>query len=300
MYNGILNIYKEKGYTSHDVVAILRGVLGQKKIGHTGTLDPEATGVLPICLGKGTKVAGLLTDKDKIYRATFKLGAETDTQDYTGEVVSQMPYDGISDTMVYDTIGNFIGDVDQIPPMYSAIKIGGRKLYDLAREGIEVERQKRRITIHSIADIQINLPNISMTVNCSKGTYIRTLCRDISESLGTCGHMTSLERTASGLFKLEDAHTLNQIRDLVALKQLDDSVIDIDSLFDYERVVIGRDYYKLLDNGNKLPPEAAKVKKTWLDKTPLNVYNEEDDYMGIYEWSVNKKTNSTYKVLQYS
>lgn len=200
-----------------------------------------------------------------------------------------MPYDGISDTMVYDTIGNFIGDVDQIPPMYSAIKIGGRKLYDLAREGIEVERQKRRITIHSIADIQINLPNISMTVNCSKGTYIRTLCRDISESLGTCGHMTSLERTASGLFKLEDAHTLNQIRDLVALKQLDDSVIDIDSLFDYERVVIGRDYYKLLDNGNKLPPEAAKVKKTWLDKTPLNVYNEEDDYMGIYEWSVNKK-----------
>lgn len=288
MYNGIVNIYKEKGFTSHDVVAVLRGILGQKKIGHTGTLDPDATGVLPVCLGKGTKVAGLLTDKDKCYKTTFKLGDETDTQDHTGEIVESMSYDHVTQTAVKEIIETFVGEIRQIPPMYSAIKINGKKLYELAREGKEVERKERHIEIYAIDEVEISLPYITMTVHCSKGTYIRTLCRDIAESLGTRGHMTQLVRTATSVFKLEDAKTLDEVRALLASNELDNYIIPIDTLFDYEKVIVKSSYYKFLYNGNKLSIEATKSTDKWLDKTPLNVYNEEGNYMGIYEWSESK------------
>ncbi|PKM56528.1 MAG: tRNA pseudouridine(55) synthase TruB [Firmicutes bacterium HGW-Firmicutes-3] len=286
MYNGILNIYKEKDFTSHDVVAVLRGILGQKKIGHTGTLDPQAIGVLPVCLGKATKVADLLTDKDKIYKTRFKLGEETDTQDHTGEVIDRKPF-SVDNTTILETISGFVGELEQLPPMYSAIKIGGRKLYDVARSGQTIERKKRWITIHDIYDIRINLPFIEMTVHCKKGTYIRTLCRDISEALGTCGHMVELERTASGVFTKETALTLEEIKKLVHENKIAEAIVQVDMLFsDYQRLVIDRDYNHMLYNGNKLPFEAIMKHDTdkVLDKTCYNVYNDEGDYMGIYEW----------------
>ncbi len=285
MYNGIINVYKEKGYTSHDVVAVLRGVLKQKKIGHTGTLDPDATGVLPICLGKGTKVAGMLTDNDKAYRATFILGQETDTQDHTGKVINEMPWN-VNEAQVLAAINAFTGAIEQLPPMYSAIKIDGQKLYDLAREGITVSRKTRSVVIHAIDHIEVRLPVISMTVRCSKGTYIRTLCRDISEYLGTCGHMTSLERIQSGPFTLDTAMTIEKVKELVDSGDLRTFMTTVDSLFkSYKEVVIQSDYYKLLDNGNKMPLESYVSPVDMVDGERYNVYNEERDYMGIYEWN---------------
>ena len=183
--DGILNIYKEKGYTSHDVVAKLRGILKTKKIGHTGTLDPDAQGVLPVCVGRATKLCDMLTDKDKAYETVMLLGKTTDTQDITGSVLSESELgEDITAEKVTEVINSFVGEYMQVPPMYSALKVNGKKLYELARSGIEVERKARKVYIHSIEIKDISLPRVTMTVNCSKGTYIRTLCHDIGETLG--------------------------------------------------------------------------------------------------------------------
>ena len=199
MINGIVNIYKEKGYTSHDVVAVLRKVVGQKKIGHTGTLDPDATGVLPVCLGRATKVCELLTDHDKTYEALLLLGKTTDTQDISGEVLEERNPGNLTEEEVRSCIESFIGEYDQIPPMYSALKVNGKKLYELAREGKTVERKSRRVQIHGIRILEMNLPHVRMEVDCSKGTYIRTLCHDIGEKLQVGGCMEELERTKSAV-----------------------------------------------------------------------------------------------------
>ena len=175
MINGIVNVYKESGFTSFDVVAKMRGIFHQKKIGHTGTLDPDAQGVLPVCLGRATKVCDLLTDKDKEYEAVMLLGMTTDTQDVSGNVLSRQEVT-VSEDAVKTVIASFEGEYMQIPPMYSALKVNGQKLCDLARKGIEVERKARPVTIHKIQILEINLPRVCMRVECSKGTYIRTLC----------------------------------------------------------------------------------------------------------------------------
>ena len=200
MINGIVNIYKEKGYTSHDVVAVLRKVVGQKKIGHTGTLDPDATGVLPVCLGRATKVCELLTDHDKTYEALLLLGKTTDTQDISGEVLEERDPGDLTEEEVRSCIESFIGEYDQIPPMYSALKVNGKKLYELAREGKTVERKSRKVQIHGIRILEMNFPHVRMEVDCSKGTYIRTLCHDIGEKLQVGGCMEELERTKVGRF----------------------------------------------------------------------------------------------------
>ena len=197
--NGILNIYKEAGFTSHDVVAKLRGILKQKKIGHTGTLDPDAEGVLPVCVGNATKLCGLLTDKEKTYEAVLLLGQETDTQDLSGKVLRKAEVT-VSEEAVREAILSFQGNYDQIPPMYSALKINGRKLYELAREGKEVERKPRKVTLREISISWIELPEVSFTVTCSSGTYIRTLCHDIGEKLGCSGCMKTLLRTCVDRF----------------------------------------------------------------------------------------------------
>ena len=181
MIHGVINIHKEKGYTSHDVVAKLRGIVGQKKIGHTGTLDPDATGVLPVCLGKATKLCDMLTDKNKTYETVMLLGKITDTQDISGVVLSEQPTDKLEEEAVKCVIESFVGDYMQVPPMYSALKVNGKKLYELAREGIEVERKARPVSILEIQIKEMNLPRVRMEVSCSKGTYIRTLCHDIGE-----------------------------------------------------------------------------------------------------------------------
>ena len=173
MVHGVINIRKEKGFTSHDVVAKLRGILGQKKIGHTGTLDPDATGVLPVCLGKATKLCDMLTDKDKTYETVLLLGKATDTQDISGTVLSEKAMDGIDNDAVERCIGECVGEYLQVPPMYSTLKVNGKKLYELARAGIEVERKARPVVIYEIRIKDISLPRVRMEVSCSKGTYGR-------------------------------------------------------------------------------------------------------------------------------
>ena len=206
MVNGILNVYKEKGYTSHDVVAKLRGIVGQKKIGHTGTLDPDAEGVLPVCLGRATKVCDMLTEKDKTYEAVLLLGKETDTQDISGTVLRVGETEGLTQEQVKDCVMSFVGEYDQIPPMYSALKVNGKKLYELAREGKTIERKSRKVEIKEIRILEMALPRVRMEVSCSKGTYIRTLCHDIGEKLGCFGCMESLLRTKVSRF---ETHTFS-------------------------------------------------------------------------------------------
>jgi tRNA pseudouridine55 synthase len=193
MVNGIINIYKEKGFTSFDVVAKMRGIAHQKKIGHTGTLDPDAEGVLPVCLGKATKVCDLLTEKDKEYEAVLLLGTTTDTQDITGTVLRTADVN-VSEEAVREAVLSFVGSYAQIPPMYSALKVDGKKLCDLARTGVTVERKARTVEIYRIEILSVDIPRVRFRVHCSKGTYIRTLCQDIGEQLGCGGCMESLLR----------------------------------------------------------------------------------------------------------
>ena len=210
--DGIINIYKEKGFTSHDVVAVVRRTIGQKKVGHTGTLDPDATGVLPVCVGKATKLADYIMASEKTYIAEVTLGAFTDTQDSSGNILDRHEVD-FDEEKIRTAINSFIGNLQQTPPMYSAIKINGKKLYELAREGKEVERKKRNITIFNIEILSFNPPDkFVMKVDCSKGTYIRTLCDDIGRKLGCGAYMSSLERTRSGSFVKENSITLDELR----------------------------------------------------------------------------------------
>ena len=210
MISGIINVYKEKGFTSHDVVAKLRGIFQQKKIGHTGTLDPDAEGVLPVCLGKATKVCDLLTDKDKEYETVLLLGKATDTQDITGAVISESPVT-CQEEEIRKIIVGFVGAYSQIPPMYSALKVNGKKLCDLARSGVSVERAARDVQIFSIDILEVLLPRVKMRVHCSKGTYIRTLCHDIGSKAGCGGCMESLLRTRVAEFHLGEAKKLSEI-----------------------------------------------------------------------------------------
>lgn len=252
MINGIINVYKEKGYTSHDVVAKLRGILHQKKIGHTGTLDPAAEGVLPVCLGNGTRLCDMLTDKDKTYRAVLLLGQSTDTQDTTGTVLSacaEIP----SEEAVRNAIAGFVGPYEQVPPMYSALKVGGKKLYELAREGKTVERQARPVQIYEITMEEIQLPRVTMTVSCSKGTYIRTLCHDIGEKLGCGGCMEALLRTRVGSFALTDSLRLTDIEELQRAGLLEEKIVPVEAMFaQYPAFRTKTAADKLLYNGNPL------------------------------------------------
>lgn len=212
--SGVLILNKPAGFTSHDCVNKIRRLYNTKKVGHTGTLDPMATGVLPILIGRAAKASELVTAEDKLYRAGLRLGITTDTEDTTGKILSTSESIPDGET-VRETIKSFVGDISQIPPMYSALKVNGQKLVDLARRGVTVERAPRPITIHSITVDPTESPaEYILTVHCSKGTYIRTLCADIGERLGCGGCMSSLERLASGSFGIESAVTLDEIGNL--------------------------------------------------------------------------------------
>ena len=282
--DGIINVYKEKGFTSHDVVAKLRGILHIKKIGHTGTLDPDAVGVLPVCIGKGTKLCDMITDTDKTYEAVMLLGISTDTQDISGNVLSKKDV-AVDEKTLIEAIDSFVGEYKQIPPMYSAIKVNGRKLYQLAREGIEIERSPRDVYIRSIHINDMNLqdgePSVTMTVSCSKGTYIRTLCHDIGEKLGCGACMKSLSRTRVGRFYIDDSYTINQIAALNLKGELSSIVTPVDSMFDYPEIRIKREYDKLLYNGNQLPLSAGKALDGNTDDK-VRIYNESGEFIGIY------------------
>ena len=229
-FQGIIVIHKEKGFTSHDVVAKLRGILHMKKIGHTGTLDPDATGVLPVALGKGTKLVDLLTDKEKTYEAVLHLGIDTDTQDMSGTVLEERPVN-VTEEEVRKVLKSFVGEQLQIPPMYSALKVNGKKLYELAREGKTVERKARPVCFYEIEPLEFHLPLVKIRVTCSKGTYIRTLCHDIGEKLGCGGCMKELLRTRVERFGLEDSIRLGEIAQLQKEGILEEKIIAIDEMF---------------------------------------------------------------------
>lgn len=227
--NGVIVIDKPIDMTSHDVVAIMRRKLKTKKIGHTGTLDPMATGVLPICIGKATKIVDFLMDQKKTYHCTMLLGTATDTQDRWGEVIMSGDCTGINEKDITDAILSFVGEIHQIPPMYSALKVNGEKLVDLARKGIVVEREARLRTIHSIENIDVRQHTASFSVTCSKGTYIRTLCHDIGVKLGCYAHMTELRRTASDPFKIESAVVLEDL----SLENVENHIISIENALNW-------------------------------------------------------------------
>ena len=258
--DGIINVYKEPGFTSHDVVAKLRGILHMKKIGHTGTLDPDAQGVLPVCVGRATKLCGMITDWGKTYEAVMLLGRKTDTQDISGNIVEQRRV-SVDERMVLEAATSFVGGYEQIPPMYSALKHNGKKLYELARHGIEIERAPRRVNIDFIRINEMNLEDeektVTFTVSCSKGTYIRTLINDIGEKLGCGACMVKLIRTRVGQFVIDESLTLNQISALVIKGTVEDYIISADELFDYPKLVVREEYNKLLYNGNRFAADAV-------------------------------------------
>ena len=294
--DGIINVYKEKGYTSHDVVAKMRGILRMKKIGHTGTLDPQAEGVLPVCLGRGTKLCDMLTDKNKAYRATLLLGRETDTQDTTGRTLTQQPVEDSKETekAVAETIESFIGSYEQIPPMYSALKVNGKKLYELARAGKEVERQPRSVKIFQIRIERMELPRVVMYVECSKGTYIRTLCHDIGRRLGCGGCMEELIRTRSGRFAIEDSLRLSQIEELQDRGELERHVLSVDHVFeDLPKLVMKTgEGDKLVHNGNFFGAELVNRNRL----SSARVYDSRGQFIGIYGYEEDKRRYQPQKL----
>lgn len=284
--DGILVIKKEKGYTSHDVVAKLRGILRMKKIGHTGTLDPQAEGVLPVALGKGTRLVELLTEKEKTYETVMRLGVATDTQDMTGTVLRQQEV-SVTPAQIEEAINGFLGEQMQIPPMYSALKVGGKKLYELAREGQVVERKPRPVHFSEIVIQEINLPLVRFTVTCSKGTYIRTLCNDIGEKLGCGACMESLLRTKSGNFTLEESFTLAQVEEAVKSGEIEQILLGIEEVLkDYPRICCNAYGDRLLNNGNPLTKELVAENRTngW-----VRMCTSEGVFTGIYQWDSAKE-----------
>lgn len=294
MYSGVINVYKESGFTSFDVVAKLRGILKQKKIGHTGTLDPDAQGVLVVCLGKATKLCDVLTDKDKSYVATLLLGRTTDTEDSSGEILTQKEV-LVTKEQVSEAVRSFVGEYDQIPPMYSAIKVNGKKLYELAREGKVIERNPRRVAIHNIEILSMELPYVTMRVSCGKGTYIRSLCRDIGEKLDCGGIMDKLVRDSvyagqtGKVFRQEDALTLTQIEEMVRKGRIGDYILPIDSLFpDFIKGRVTEEGNKRLHNGNLLRQEDFSRETGQLpgkkDGLCCLVYDETGAFTAIYKY----------------
>lgn len=296
MLNGVLNIYKEKNYTSHDVVAKMRGILRQKKIGHTGTLDPQAEGVLPVCLGQATKLCELLTDHDKTYRAIMRLGVETDTQDIWGQVLEEREVTCLEE-QVQAVVSSFIGPYDQVPPMYSALKVDGKRLYDLARQGKVVERKARSVRIYGIEIEKMELPLVTMTIHCSKGTYIRTLCHDIGQKLNCGACMESLVRTKSGQFTLENSMTLSQLETIRDEGFLDQYVISIEEMLSqYPKAVVRKEADHLAQNGNPVADFCVMLKEPLESGLRVRMYDNSHCFLGLYEYEQERKRFKPWKM----
>ena len=277
--NGILNILKPTDMTSFDVVGYLRSVLKIKKIGHTGTLDPGAVGVLPVCVGKATKAIEFMIDKDKVYRAELTLGVSTDTQDATGNIISESAVN-VSNIDIEDAVRSFVGKYSQVPPMYSALKVNGKKLYELARSGIEIERKPREVHIYYINILNIKGNKVIFDVGCSKGTYIRTLCSDIGDKLGCGGHMSFLVRTKVGIFDIDTALTLEEVSELSKSNALESRLISIGEVFiNYKKTVISdREKTRLINGG------ALELKDmSYEEFENIQIYGENGDFLALGE-----------------
>ncbi len=297
MFNGILNVFKEEGYTSNDVVAKLRGILRQKKIGHAGTLDPAAVGVLPVLLGSGCRLSEYMTDHDKTYRCVLLLGVTTDTQDMTGTVLKEVPTTDITEESVRDAILSFRGEYDQIPPMYSAKQIGGKRLYELAREGKTIERKPVRVRIDSIRIESIRLPEATFSVECSRGTYIRTLCADIGDKLGCGGVMKHLTRTRVGGLYLEDAVRLGDIEERMLRGELAEKIIPVEEMFlDCLRVRTQVESDRKLLNGNRLETEELGIPKQGAGPL-IRVCTSDGEFVAVYRRDERTGSYVPYRML---
>jgi len=285
--DGVLNVYKPTGMTSYDVVHEIKKLCNTKKVGHTGTLDPEASGVLPICIGKATKIADYIMSDYKVYKAELKLGITTDSYDRVGKILSTNVVNTDEKTVI-DVIKGFIGESYQVPPMYSAIKVNGQKLYDLARQGIEIEREARKVYFYEIEIINVNLPYVEFLVKCSKGTYIRSLCYDIGNKLGCGAAMWNLERVATGNFKLTDAIRLDKLTS----ENVSEYIIPItEALSKYESIHIDTKYEKQLLNGVVLNNQNV-LTNIDLDKL-YKVYLGENRFIGL-----GRKSESGFKIIK--
>ena len=285
MPNGIVIIDKPQGWTSMDVCAKLRGILHEKRVGHAGTLDPMATGVLPVFVGQATKAVSFAEGGQKVYEAVLQLGLVTDTQDTTGETLEERAVT-VTEDEVRAALGRFLGEIEQIPPMYSALKVNGKKLYELAREGKTVERKARPVCFYEIEILEMDLPMVRFSVTCSKGTYIRTLCHDIGQKLGCGACMEELTRTASGEYRWEDSITLDEVQKEMEEGILEKRILSISEVLKaYPEIRCNKFGDRLLLNGNALPDNMTETqhKKGW-----VRMCTSEGNFLGIYEWD-NKK-----------
>lgn len=292
MLNGIIIINKDAGMTSFDVVFRLRKLYGQKKIGHTGTLDPDAVGVLPVCLGKGTKIVEFLTNETKTYEAVMQLGIVTDTQDTSGTVLEKNEVH-LSPREIQKVLYGFMGEQQQLPPMYSAVKVNGRKLVDLARKGIEIERKPRKVCFSQLVIKDIRLPYVTFEVTCSKGAYIRTLCHDAGEKLGCGAAMAHLTRTRVGSFLLENSITLSELSEMT-MEERTGRLLPVDSVFENLKCVISADERedRELLNGHSLHrslPEAS-------DGEEIRIYSSCGEFIGLYRC---EKENNELKLVKF-
>ncbi|AJD31049.1 tRNA pseudouridine(55) synthase TruB [Clostridium sporogenes] len=273
--DGVINVLKPKGITSFDVVRDIRKIAKIKKVGHTGTLDPLASGVLPVCIGKATKIVDYIMEGTKTYRVEMKLGTTTDTYDREGTVLEEKEV-SVSSIEVEKAIEKYKGNIEQVPPMYSALKINGQKLYDLARKGIEVEREARKIQIHDICILSIDLPYIIFDVKCSKGTYIRSLCFDIGNDLGSGAVMWNLERLEASPFNIKEAIKLEDLNE----ENIKQFITPIDeALKDYEKLYLNKKFEKLVLNGVIL--KDRRVLDNIEENKLYRTYIEEDNFIGL-------------------
>lgn len=289
--NGLVILNKPKGCSSHKMVGMARRLFGMKKIGHTGTLDPAATGVLPLLLGKATRASELITAKNKRYTAEILLGTVTDSLDLDGKIIAQNNVN-VTEEQIKTVISSFVGEIEQLPPMYSAISVGGQRLYDLARQGIEIEREKRKITVYEINILKIELPKVTIDVSCSKGTYIRTLGADIGEALGCGACLSGLCRTQSGELKIENAFTPEELEIMAKENRLMEAVIPIDKMFtEYGEIALDKVRADRVKNGVPI----------YFNEKPLGesyrVYDEEGEFIALAKTQIieDRKCLKTFK-----
>ncbi len=254
-FDGVLIAHKEAGWTSHDVVAKLRRLLGESKVGHAGTLDPSATGVLPILVGRATRIAEYLIDWDKEYRAVLRIGETTDTQDASGHVLTKTDPCGVNEAVIHAVVAKFRGVQRQLPPMYSAVKIGGQPLYKAARAGKTIDRVERSVTIHELEVVNVEGCDVTLRVVCSKGTYVRTLCADIGQALGVGGHLYALERRRVGPLSIDQALTIDQIASHLAMDRLRSRFLSLDQLLSQlPAVIVTAEQAQRVVHGNPISP----------------------------------------------
>ena len=297
--DGIINIYKERDYTSHDVVARLRGILHTRKIGHTGTLDPMAEGVLPVCVGNATKLCEAFTDHDKEYEAVMLLGKTYDTLDVTGSLLEERKVMSAKDE-IEEAVMSFIGGYDQVPPMYSAKKVDGVRLYELARSGVTVERKPVPVKIYDIKILSVDIPHVRIKVECSKGTYIRSLIDDIGKKLGCGAAMEELTRTRVGRFEIGKSYRLSEIEEAVRSGEIADLMLSVEAVFDdLKGVELSQELSKLLRNGNVIP--GKEIRKITGDQKPaepekIRMYDSDKSFIGVYEYKISGDIYKPYKM----